>query len=657
MLGTGNLVEGNFIGTDITGTQPLGNGSSYGSGISVPGFNLNLLAYSDSLLSAETIGGTTPGAGNLISGNSGNGIYVGGFTEVQVLGNMIGTDVTGTHALGNGTGIYVQEQDNVVPGVELPMSTIGGTAAGAGNLISGNVQQGIAINSGSYTVIQGNVIGTQADEVSPLGNCSDGILVDFTDSNGGEFLLPTNITIGGTAAGAGNTIDDNGGRGVNVVNGGPITILANSIFGNGNLGIDLGGDGVTLNTSGGPHTGPNELQNFPVITQALAGSTTQVVATLNSAPSASFLISFYESPQADPSGYGQGQVYLGSTTVTTDVSGNATVTLDLPVPTSGGEVLTATATDSIGDTSEFSQAVTLVGPTESAGQLGFSVASFTANADQGTATITVDRTSGSAGTVTVGYATSDGSAHAGADYTSASGTLTFAAGVTSQSFTVPILNDAASIDPVTVKLALTDPTGSATLGSQSTATLTIDPTLVLQSINVQKGSVGRSFVRYLDLTFENPTDLPAVINSLNTTSPELKLTYLGLNGTGNANVPLFASEVSITGSKSLEIDFGKGGITGDPTSSTGDGYYQISAASLGGEISTKTFFRLLGDVNGDGVVNNADLATINAAIGESGANLAADVDGSGAVNSLDLEYAEKAKLKGNKLSGTLHLDD
>ena len=200
-----------------------------------------------------------------------------GFTEVQVLGNMIGTDVTGTHALGNDVGIYLQVQDNAVQGVVLPMSTIGGTAAGAGNLVSGNSQQGIVINAGSYTVVQGNLIGTQADGISPLGNGSDGIVVDFTDSNGGESLLPTNITIGGTAAGAGNTIDDNGGRGVNVVNGGPITILANSIYGNGNPGIDLGGDGVTLNTPGGPHTGPNELQNFPVITEALAGSTTQVV--------------------------------------------------------------------------------------------------------------------------------------------------------------------------------------------------------------------------------------------------------------------------------------------------------------------------------------------------------------------------------------------
>ena len=394
-----------------------------------------------------------------------------------------------------------------------------------------------------------------------------------------------------------------------------------------------------------------------MITEALAGSTTQVVATLNSAANASFLISFYESAQADPSGFGQGQEYLGSTTVTTDVSGNATVTLDLPVPTSGGEVLTATATDSIGDTSEFSQDVTLVGPAQSAGQLAFSVANYTANADQGTATITVVRASGSAGTVTVAYATSDASAHAGANYTSASGSLTFAPGVTSQSFTVSILNNVASIDPVTVKLALTDPTGAATLGSQPTATLTIDPTLVLQSINVQRGSVGRSFVRYLDFTFENPPDLQAVINSLNTTNPELKLTYLGLSGTGNANVPLFASEVSITGSKSLEIDFGKAGITGDATSSTGDGYYQISAVSLGGEISTMTFFRLFGDVLGEGVVNNADIAAVNAAIGESGSNLATDVDGSGAVNSLDLEYVRKAKALGNKLSGTLHLDD
>ena len=408
----------------MTGTQSLGNG---GSGISAYGFNDNTLVPNNSYLSAETIGGTTPGAGNLISGNGGNGIYVGGFTGVQVLGNMIGTDVTGTQPRKR-RGHFMSVQDNVAAGVVLPMSTIGGTAAGAGNLISGNTVQGIGINSGSYTVVQGNLIGTQADGKSPLGNGSDGIGVDFTSSNSGTSLLPTNITIGGTAAGAGNTIDDNGGRGVNVVNGGPITILANSIYANGSLGIDLGGDGVTLNALGGPHTGPNELQNFPVITEALAGSTTQVVATLNTPPNASFLISFYESPQADPSGYGQGKQYLGSTMATTDDSGNATVTIDLPVPTSGGEILTATATDSIGDTSEFSQDVTLVGPVQSAGQLGFSVANYAANADQGTATITVIRTSGSAGTVTVAYATSDGSAHAGADYTSASGTLTFAAG-------------------------------------------------------------------------------------------------------------------------------------------------------------------------------------------------------------------------------------
>jgi titin len=138
--GTGNnVLEGNFIGTDATGTAALGN--QYGVFITLAKNNL--------------IGGTTPAARNLISGNS-TGIELNGTgaTSNAVRGNYIGTDVTGNVALANGVGISV---NNTLG------NTIGGTAAGAGNLVSGNTGIGISIFTiATGNVVQGNLIGTNA---------------------------------------------------------------------------------------------------------------------------------------------------------------------------------------------------------------------------------------------------------------------------------------------------------------------------------------------------------------------------------------------------------------------------------------------------------------------------------------------------------------
>src|SRR5262249_7683372 len=109
----------------------------------------------------------------------------------------------------------------------------------------------------------------------------------------------------------------------------------------------------------------------------------------------------------------------------------------------------------------------------SPGALQFSNASYSVSESGGTATITVTRTGGSTGSVTVNYATSNGTATPGSDYTAASGPLTFAAGETTKTFTVPIINDTLVEGDETVNLTLSSPTGGATLGSQSTATLTI----------------------------------------------------------------------------------------------------------------------------------------------------------------------------------------
>ncbi len=142
--------------------------------------------------------------------------------------------------------------------------------------------------------------------------------------------------------------------------------LQNSIFSNGLLGIDLvalgtGGNiwapqGVPLqNTPGGPHQGANLLQNYPVLSSAISSpSSTVITGSLNSTPSETFLIEFFASPTANPSGYGEGKTYLGDTSVTTDASGNASFSVTVPVGDLVGQVLSATATDPGNNTSEFS---------------------------------------------------------------------------------------------------------------------------------------------------------------------------------------------------------------------------------------------------------------------------------------------------------------
>ena len=146
-------------------------------------------------------------------------------------------------------------------------------------------------------------------------------------------------------------------------------IRGNSIHSNSRLGIDLGRAGVTANDLGDVDTGPNNLQNFPVLTAAQGGATTRVEGTLNSLAGTSFALDFYANTTANPSGYGEGERYLGSTTVTTDASGNASFSVELLSATLPGEFVTATATDPAGNTSEFSAVfeITNVPPTADAG--------------------------------------------------------------------------------------------------------------------------------------------------------------------------------------------------------------------------------------------------------------------------------------------------
>ena len=327
---SGNLVQGNLIGTDITGTLDFGNQT----GIAIGSPN-------------NTIGGTTSAARNLISGNNINGIVInGGLANANLVqGNFIGTDATGTADLGNSLhGVDI----NVGTG-----NTVGGTATGAGNLISGNNLHGVNLGS-SGNFVQGNLIGTQLNGTSPLGNSLVGVLVVGLNNN----------AIGGIDPGAGNIIAFNGDDGVQVSGSGH-AIRRNSIFSNGttiqHLGIDLSGDGVTANDNCDLDPGSNNLQNFPVITSASSsGVSTTIVGTLNSTPGTTFTIEFYANASCDASGNGEGQTFLGSTAVTTAASPDCSASFNVTFGSapSGQNVVTATATDPSGNTSEFSQCIT-----------------------------------------------------------------------------------------------------------------------------------------------------------------------------------------------------------------------------------------------------------------------------------------------------------
>lgn len=327
--GMGNQVRGNFIGTNAAGTAALGNQND---GVLIINASNN------------TIGGVAAGSRNIISANGGNGVSLLGTVQPMgnlVQGNFIGADVNGTAALGNSggstgnAGVFIQQGLN---------NTIGGTTSGARNVISGNFRDAVIAFMGNF--VQGNFIGTQADGVSPLGNASHGL-------TGGN-----NTTIGGVTPGAGNIIAFNGGDGIFISTGTGSAILHNSIFSNTGLGIDLDPDGVTANDACDGDAGANNLQNYPVLSSATAtGSSVLIQGTLNSIANTTFTIEFFTNAACDPSGNGEGQTFIGSTTVTTDSSCVATVNVTLPTSVPAGQFITATATDPSNNTSEFSQCV------------------------------------------------------------------------------------------------------------------------------------------------------------------------------------------------------------------------------------------------------------------------------------------------------------
>ena len=399
-----NVVAGNQVGVEVIKDSNTTVGNYIG--VNAAGTALGNTAEGVLLSGASTsIGGTGAGSGNVISGN-GNGILVTA-AGTLIQGNLIGTDATGVSAIPNlSNGIYVINQSN---------TTVGGTTTGAGNVISGNTQNGIRVDGGATNtgnLIEGNSIGANSTGAA-LGNGSAGVLIaapsttiggaaaggNVIGANSGAGIVITSsgalvqgnwigVTRAGAAlgnAGAGvwiqggagnhitaNTIAFNEGDGIDVTGAAATgnALSRNLIFSNAGVAIDLGADGPTPNHVGGAVPGPNNLQNHPVLRlSTVTPSGTTITGTFNSTASAAFTLEFFSDMPG--SGSAQARTFLGSTAITTDVNGNAAFTVTLPTFVAAGQLITATATDPAGNTSELSPAVAVVRAAAVVGRYAF----------------------------------------------------------------------------------------------------------------------------------------------------------------------------------------------------------------------------------------------------------------------------------------------
>lgn len=326
----GVTLAGLRIGTDVTGQSAPGNGS-------------NAIEIS---AAQALVGGPTAADRNLLSGNNA-GVQVTGPAAVgaRIEGNYIGTDALGQSALGNRTvGVYL----------DAPSATV------VHNLVSGNGYEGVYLLAGaSGSTVQGNLIGTDVSGTRAVGNGAFGIYVENT----------RDVLIGGTTAGTGNLIAwQKAGAGISIVGtAGGVSVLGNAVHDNAGLGIDLGAEGVSGNREADTDGGPNNLLNYPVLGSATsAAGVTRLVGDVTGAAGTTLRIEFFASDQADPLGFGEGAVFLGSTRVTVGANGLAPIDATLAgVLLQTGQVVSATTTVQSattaarpwGDSSEFGNAV------------------------------------------------------------------------------------------------------------------------------------------------------------------------------------------------------------------------------------------------------------------------------------------------------------
>jgi Domain of unknown function (DUF4394)/Calx-beta domain/Domain of unknown function (DUF4214) len=508
----GNVIERNRIGTDVTGTANLGNGL-YGIDITNGNDNLiryNLISGNDCGVSLSDGSQATTLVGNLIGVSANATLPIANRIGVQIFGdhNIIGPPVNISAdenvIAGNTTeGLVIYGNNNLVranlignsaftalknggDGVLIfgSLNTIGGNSYSTANVISGNGDNGIQIlgATAAGNVITANRIGIDgSSSLRSMPNLGHGILIaDAANFNtiGGintPLSLLHNFIAYNKGDGVrvdrgvnnkllGNYIHDNVGNGVSVNESGVLIdnnflIQGNRIFDNGGRAIDLAPAGVTPNDVGDADTGPNGLQNFPVLTAATAASGIAfITGTLSSKPNATYRIEFFSANTCDSSGNGEATNFLGFTSVATDGTGNASfqfLSSFANDPALPGQVATAVASDPQGNTSELSACVSV----QDGGFFSLTKSRTRLLETTPSVSVTVQRLGTAIGATSVDYATVDGSAKAGTDFTAVTGTLNFAANETEKSISIPIINDSLPEGIEIFKINLSNPQG------------------------------------------------------------------------------------------------------------------------------------------------------------------------------------------------------
>jgi hypothetical protein len=371
----GNVIEGCYIGTNADGSAPRGNDET---GIRIETAN-------------NRVGGTAIAQRNVISGNRGRGttgaiyIYGSAATGNVVQGNFIGLDATGTFAMGNeARGVALHNA---------PANFVGGLQPGAGNLIAGNRATGIRMwgeADGNYILANwigvnrlgemrvglwpepgtlSNARGVQMRADNNIvaynfiaGNTYEGVLFyDGTGKDWEPFATASNNLIYGNIITANGMVPwgpDGPGGGIIVNFGTGNRLIANSIYGNLAYGINnqfREWDDIDANDFLDADEGGNNRQNYPELWwSANGGGQTTVHGKLHSSPNATFTLLFYSNTACDPSGHGEGRFYLAAANVTTNAEGDVEFSAPLGSLVTPGWVLSATAMDGDGNTSEFS---------------------------------------------------------------------------------------------------------------------------------------------------------------------------------------------------------------------------------------------------------------------------------------------------------------
>ncbi len=351
-----NVIIGNTVETIFVGASPYCDTSS-----------------------RNRIGGPTPAERNVINGFGyygeegfpvGEGIEVSWATDTLIEGNYIGVNADGTARVPQigPTGIEVNDSvDTTIRGNLIAGLRVQGANHYQGQLFGQAIRVNAINRDNNGIVIEDNLIGTDHTGESAIPTLNGVIVSSFTSR-----YEPRGVVIGGFNAGNRIAFCERLGIGVAALID-DTRISGNSIGGNGGLGIELatlgGFDGVTPNDPGDGDSGANGLQNFPVVTSAASqGASTRVQGTFNSMPNGDYVLEFFANAACDPSGHGEGELFLGSVEVRTDGAGDASFDAVLDTPTQPGDWITATATDAAGSTSEFSACVeagqgTLVGDT------------------------------------------------------------------------------------------------------------------------------------------------------------------------------------------------------------------------------------------------------------------------------------------------------